>query len=217
MFHFLGKNKEKITPVDLNNPDAVVSVTNTRRSHNPFGKDYRGCCAIKDDYYTSVCFQTIDGNDMLYNQQHRCYANFLTPMVYPHTLWVGRELGLYEGGRLVGTMVIEEIRNKVLECKNEIDKLSPVQIEFFKAIKDIQERAIVIALNENKDQLSEDSLYSVTYDAICGIMELLDGYYSPEHKYDLRSIISNEAVNKNIELHDAVVGFIKYQRYTKIK
>ena len=118
MFHFLKKNKEKITPVDLNNPDAVVSVTNTRRSHNPFGKDYRGCCAIKDDYYTSVCFQTIDGNDMLYNQQHRCYANFLTPMVYPHTLWVGRELGLYEGGRLVGTMVIEEIRNKVLECKN---------------------------------------------------------------------------------------------------
>lgn len=35
--------------------------------------------------------------------------------MYPYTLWIGRELELYEGERLVGTMVIEKIKNKILD------------------------------------------------------------------------------------------------------
>ena len=115
MFRFLKIAKEKITPIDLNNPDAVVVVTNTRHSKNPFGKNYRGCCAIQEDYLTSLCFQTLDGNDMLYEQPHRCFVNFLTPNVYPYTLWVGRKIELYEGKYHVGTMVVEEIKNPILD------------------------------------------------------------------------------------------------------
>lgn len=115
MFRFLKIAREKITPIDLNNPDAVVVVTNTRYSKNPFGKNYRGCCAIREDYLTSLCFQTLDGNDMLYEQPHRCFVNFLTPTVYPYTVWIGRKIELYEGKYHVGTMVVEEIKNPILD------------------------------------------------------------------------------------------------------
>ncbi len=115
MFRFLRIAREKITPIDLNNPDAVVSVINTRQSKNSFGKDYRGCCEIQEDFFTSVCFQTIDGSEMIYEQPHRCYVNFLTPNAYPYTLWVGRKIKLYEGKYHVGTMMVEEIKNKKLD------------------------------------------------------------------------------------------------------
>jgi len=115
MFRFLRIAKEKITPIDLNNPDAVVTVTNTRHSKNPFSKNYRGCCAIQEDYSTSLCFQALDGNDMIYEQPHSCYVNFLTPNVYPYTLWVGRKIELFEGKYHVGTMVVEEIKNPILD------------------------------------------------------------------------------------------------------
>ncbi len=115
MLRFLRTAREKITPIDLNNPDAVVTVTNTRYSKNSFGKNYRGCCAIKEDYLTSLCFQTIDGNEMVYEQPHRCNVNFLTPEVYPYTLWIGRKIELYEGKYHVGTMMVEEIKNAILD------------------------------------------------------------------------------------------------------
>lgn len=121
MFSFFRKSKEKITPIDLNNPDAVVTVINCRQSENPFGKNYRGCCEIQEENFTSVCFQTIDGNDMIYEQPHRCYVNFLTPKKYPYSLWIGRKIELYEGKYHVGTMVIEEIKNKKLDRNAEFE------------------------------------------------------------------------------------------------
>lgn len=121
MFSFFRKSKGKITPIDLNNPDAVVTVINCRQSENPLGKNYRGCCEIQEENFTSVCFQTIDGNDMIYEQPHRCYVNFLTPKKYPYSLWIGRKIELYEGKYHVGTMVIEEIKNKKLDRNAEFE------------------------------------------------------------------------------------------------
>lgn len=132
MFNFLRIALKKVTPIDLGNPDAVVSVTNTRYTKNPFGKNYRGCCAIKEGYYASACFQTLDGNDMLYEQPHSCHVNFLTPKAYPYTLWVGRKIELYEGKYHVGTMVVEEIKNPILDrntkYKNQDDILENYKV-----------------------------------------------------------------------------------------
>lgn len=107
--------REKIKPIDLSHPDVVALVTNQRASKKAFGNDYRGCCAIQEDYLTSSMFQTLDGKFIEYEKPSRTYINFLSPEVYPYTLWVGRELELYEGARLVGTMIIEEIKNKNLD------------------------------------------------------------------------------------------------------
>lgn len=109
----IEKNKHK--PIDLSKPDIVALVTNQRVSKNAFGNNYRGCCAIQEDYMTSSIFQTLDGEFIEYEKPSHTYINFLSPEVYPYTLWVGRELELYEGERLVGIMVIEEIKNKILD------------------------------------------------------------------------------------------------------
>ena len=115
MLYIFRKFIEKASPLDLTNPDAVVTVTNMRSSKAPFGSGYRGCCMIKEDFPASACFQTLDGMEMLHEQPHRCYVNFLTPKAYPDTLWVGREINLYEGALLVGSMKIEEIRHSLLD------------------------------------------------------------------------------------------------------
>lgn len=132
MFRFLRIVKEKLTPIDLNNPDAVVTVTNTRYSKKTFGKNYRGCCAIQESYLTSLYFQTLDEEDILYEQPHRCYVNFSTPNVYPYTLWIGRKIELYEGKYHVGTMLVEEIKNPILDrnakFKNQDDILEKYKI-----------------------------------------------------------------------------------------
>ena len=44
---------------------------------------------------------------------------FITPEVYPKTLWIGKEIGIYEGGRMVGTALITKIFNPVLKATDD--------------------------------------------------------------------------------------------------
>lgn len=133
MLRFLRIAKEKITHTDLNNPDAIVTVTNTRHSKIPFDKNYRGYCAVKENCLTSLCFQTLDGNDMVYEQSHSCYVNFLTPKVYPHTIWTGRKIELYEEKYCVGILTVEEIKNPILDRNAEFKNQDDI-LENYKAL-----------------------------------------------------------------------------------
>lgn len=114
MFRFFKRSAERKTaPVDLTHPDAVATIINTRVSEIPFGKNYRAYCAIREALFAPALIQTFDGNDILYKQPHDCYVNFLS--AYPYTLWVGRKIELYERNCNVGTMIIEEIKNPLLD------------------------------------------------------------------------------------------------------
>lgn len=141
MLRFWRIAKEKNTHTDLNNPDAIVTVTNTRHSKIPFDKNYRGYCAIKENYLTSLCFQTLDGNDMLYEQPHSCYVNFLIPKVYPHTIWIGRKIELYEGKYCVGTLSVEEIKNPILDRNAEFKNQDDI-LENYKALNIALKRSL---------------------------------------------------------------------------
>ena len=110
-----------IRKVNLSSPDAVVLVTNQRCSKTSFSKKYWGCCAIKEGCRASVCLQTVDGNDMVYEKPSRCYLNFNILNISPYTLWIGREVELYEGKLPVGTMIIEEIKNSILDRNGKFD------------------------------------------------------------------------------------------------
>lgn len=118
MFNFFRKIKDGITPIDLNNPDAVVIVTNECHSKKPFENNYRSYCAIKEGYFTSLLLQSRDGKEIIYEKPKQCYVNFLSPKYYSYSIWVGRELTLYEGKQCVGTMQIVDIKNKKLD-RNE--------------------------------------------------------------------------------------------------
>lgn len=141
MFRFWRIAKEKITHTDLNNPDAIVTVTNTRHSKIPFDKNYRGYCAIKENYLTSLCFQTLDGNDMLYEQPHSCYVKFLIPKVYPHTIWIGRKIELHEEKYCVGTLSVEEIKNPILDRNAEFKNQDDI-LENYKALNIALKRSL---------------------------------------------------------------------------
>ncbi len=41
---------------------------------------------------------------------------FITPEAYPHTMWVGKRITMYEGGRIVGYAVVTKIFNSILLC-----------------------------------------------------------------------------------------------------
>lgn len=39
---------------------------------------------------------------------------FISPEAYPHSLWIGKKLTMYEGGKIVGYAIITNILNPVL-------------------------------------------------------------------------------------------------------
>ncbi len=91
--------------------------------------------------------------------------------------------------------------------------MNSFQCDFLKAIKDIQETCVDIAMCNNTEYNSkEEALYSVTYDVIYRIMELLDGYGDDKvGRIDIVKSSTGESLkeNPNIELHDKIVEYIK--------
>ncbi|MBR1735573.1 MAG: hypothetical protein IJ736_00960 [Firmicutes bacterium] len=87
------------------------------------------------------------------------------------------------------------------------------QIEFLKAIKDIQETCVAAAMCNNSVSGSrEEELYSATSDVIYRIMELLDGYGNNKiGRIDIVKISTGESLKEKpyIELHDEITEYIR--------
>jgi hypothetical protein len=96
----------------------------------------------------------------------------------------------------------------------EFDKITPdmhlIQKEFFKTLKSIQEEIVYSSLSSYKNEVANDDfLFSVTYDTIYKIMELIDGYYAPNLKLDLIDNNSGKSLKADIELHDSCASYLK--------
>ena len=76
---------------------------------------YRPSHLVKEGYLTT-------GIHSYYNlNQEPCdnlrgNITFITPEAYPHTMWVGKRITMYEGGRIVGYAVVTKIFNSILLC-----------------------------------------------------------------------------------------------------
>lgn len=92
-------------------------------------------------------------------------------------------------------------------------ELNVFQIQFMKAITDIQEQCVIDALYGKHDYHSrEKEMYSVTSEVIYRIMELIDGYgHSDIGKLDIVCEKTGERLKENpfVELHDVVCDYIK--------
>ncbi|MDT4329117.1 hypothetical protein RPD76_04315 [Methylomonas sp. MV1] len=75
---------------------------------------YRPNYAIRDDYLTSTNHELIDASELAPGSEGRANVWFITPEVYPHTLWPGREISVSEGSRVVGTAVVINVFNPIL-------------------------------------------------------------------------------------------------------
>ncbi|MDL2302375.1 hypothetical protein LJC58_08470 [Lachnospiraceae bacterium OttesenSCG-928-D06] len=91
--------------------------------------------------------------------------------------------------------------------------MKDIQNDFFKALADIQEVTVQIALcNKEKYKDTEDMLYEITYDTIYGVMELIDGYANENLKLDIVDRESKESIREGIELHDTCADYLKYSQ-----
>lgn len=80
------------------------------------------------------------------------------------------------------------------------------QAIFLQELKIIQEQAVNMNLHQS-DLTKEELLFNVSYDTLVLTMELLDGYRNMN--LELFDKESKEVLNKNIQLHDGVVDFLK--------
>ena len=98
--------------------DAVIKLTllpaeeGGRKS--PISSGYRGQHLIKPDYQTSAIIELIDIESLPPGESCLAKIKYITPEVYPNTLFVGREVAVYEGARKVGVAVIKQVMNQVL-------------------------------------------------------------------------------------------------------
>ena len=102
--------------------DALIEVTLLSTSEGG-GKTsicsgYKGQHLIKENYQTSGNIQLIDKNILNPGETATAFVNYLSPDFYPKTLWIGKEMELKEGGRIVGRTIVKEIYNKILLKEN---------------------------------------------------------------------------------------------------
>ena len=93
--------------------DIKAKVLNLRKSGNYFASKYRPTFQILDDYATTGEIELIDTDKVKVGEWAEAYVRFLTPEVYPHSLWVGREIEFKEGLNITGKVIVTEVLNDI--------------------------------------------------------------------------------------------------------
>ena len=96
-------------------PDAQVlfHFNGTRRT--PAADGYRPAHRIREDYLTTGVHHYFDVIEVAPDGEARGTITFITPEVYPNTLWVGRTIDICEGERIIGTATVEKVLNPILQ------------------------------------------------------------------------------------------------------
>ena len=97
--------------------DIKATVQNLRKSKNYFADGYSPAFRITENYQTSGRITLIDKDKLEYEEVAEAYINFLTPEVYPNSLWIGKEIEFGEADTVTGKAVVIEIYNHILQKK----------------------------------------------------------------------------------------------------
>ena len=100
------------------NPSADVSGTfhlfaNGGRTQPSFS-GYRPVHWLYDNYQTSGEHRYPKTGSAAVGETVDVEVWFLTPHVYPASVWVGRDIGVYEGSKQVGVLHITAVHNPIL-------------------------------------------------------------------------------------------------------
>lgn len=76
---------------------------------SPVESGYRPQHKLHDNYQSSGRHEYPDVEQLAPGATARAHVWFITPEVYPGSLWVGREIDVMEGSRVVGKLVITRI------------------------------------------------------------------------------------------------------------
>lgn len=78
---------------------------------------YRPQHKLYDNYWTSGLHKYLDVEEVVPGGTARVAVWFITPEVYPHSLWKGREITVGEGEHAVGTLKVTRVLNPNLRGK----------------------------------------------------------------------------------------------------
>ena len=95
--------------------DAEVTFRFNGTRRTPVADGYRPAHRIREDYLTTGVHHYFGVTEVAPDGKARGTITFITPEAYPHSLWVGKEIPIQEGGRVVGTATVERVLNPVLE------------------------------------------------------------------------------------------------------
>lgn len=100
-------------------PDVEAIFENRSPHKDTYGSGGRPAFLVKEDYLTTGEVVFLNKEKVSYGEQVLCHISFLTPEVYPESLWIGKKIEAHCGARIVGYATITKIMNKTLERKGE--------------------------------------------------------------------------------------------------
>ncbi|MBL8310176.1 MAG: hypothetical protein JNL19_07130 [Burkholderiales bacterium] len=107
----------------LREPDAevVFSLKATRADGKPktAKSGYRPEYGIRPDYWTCTHHEFEEASGVSTGQSVNARIWFISPEVYPHTLWIGRQLVVREGARIVGSAIVVRVVNPLMLSLDE--------------------------------------------------------------------------------------------------
>lgn len=97
--------------------EGVFQLSSTEGRNTPVKTGYRPAHKLHENYSTSGVHQYLDVAEVAPGEAARVAVWFITPEVYPRSLWKGREITVHEGERTVGILKITRVINPNLRGK----------------------------------------------------------------------------------------------------
>ena len=94
----------------------LAKITNYRETNIFSG--YRPAHLIRDDYLTTGMHEYVDCESIKSGEFAMGYIQFISPEVYPRTLYPGRIVEFFEGRRKTGEIEIFEVYNNILSVSD---------------------------------------------------------------------------------------------------
>ena len=96
-------------------PDVEAIIKNCRASKTKFCDGYRPAFEIHQNYSTSGEIRFLQQKELSFDEEALALIRFLTPEVYPKSIWIGKKIIFKEGCIVTGYAIITKILNIVLE------------------------------------------------------------------------------------------------------
>ena len=104
--------------IGVREPDVEAEITlfptEAGGRQGPAFSGYRPGHKVRDDYITTGTQHFIERDELAPGETALGTITFITPEVYPHCLWVGQEIDIQEGSRVIGLARITKIYNPIL-------------------------------------------------------------------------------------------------------
>ncbi len=72
---------------------------------------------VKEDYLTCGVHDYFEENKIYANRIYKTNIKFISPEVYPKSLWVGKNIQIQRGSKIIGEAIVIKIFNKTLQKK----------------------------------------------------------------------------------------------------